>query len=388
MAPEAVVRSPCLQPLLRRRRRRKWLRREALGFGGSDEDTAQEDEQTAPSGLTNTRLRTQGSRMVQPPWSLGWGGGWGGAAKGPLARPTRTSGEDPPHPVQTRPQVSTGAPGAHLPRSVAPTASAVRSRALPHVRPASRLVTQQRRAAFLPVEICASSGVWPRMATKKRKTVPVRASCTGQGFMDRCSSRAAVPSTWAAPHCREGGGVGERGSLSFPSAGAPLPPRPCKVTHPHGAPRQRTAPLHQAVGVRVVGAEPLLREGQQGGPRGHGQQRGHAVGQAIPLALEEHGPRGDSGGPHALRTQGQRVSGQGQAHSPLSVRWWRGSVGADAGNHARRLPVPTSNRPGPGSLPTSSSRPPHPQIGPFLLSTEPTEGKQGASPEPLHPTRL
>lgn len=52
------------------------------------------------------------------------------------------------------------------------------------------------------------------------------------------------------------------------------------------------------------------------------------------------------------------------------------------------LPVPTSNRPGPGSLPTSSSRPPHPQIGPFLLSTEPTEGKQGAWPEPLHPTRL
>lgn len=97
-----MVRSPCLQPPLRRRR--KWLRREALGFGGSDEDTAHEDEQTAPSGLTNTRLQTQVEDGTASMVLRLQGRGRGRAAKGPLARPARTIGEDPPHPVQTAPR--------------------------------------------------------------------------------------------------------------------------------------------------------------------------------------------------------------------------------------------------------------------------------------------
>ena len=32
----------------------------------------------------------------------------------------------------------------------------------------------------------------------------MRATCTGQGFLERCSSRAAAPSTRAVPHCGEG----------------------------------------------------------------------------------------------------------------------------------------------------------------------------------------
>lgn len=214
-----------------------------------------------------------------------------GAESRPARPPHLPTPHLEPHP---HPRLGTGQWAHHLPCSAPPTASAVRSRALPQLRPASRLVTQQRRAAFLPEAICAASGVWPRTAMKKRKTVAVRASCTGQGFMERCSSRAAVPSTRAAPHCGQGG----RASAPVHARGpAPHAPR----AHPHGAPSQRAGPLHQAVGVRVVGAEPLLRESQQGGPRGHGQQGRHAVRQASPLALEEHGPRRDMRGPHALR---------------------------------------------------------------------------------------
>lgn len=153
----------------------------------------------------------------------------------PRPRPVRAPGSLAPRPrpgpwtpPPPRPGPRPPAPAApRLPRSAPPTASAVRSRAPPQLCPASRLATQQRRAAFLPAASCAASGVRPRTATKKRKTVPVRASRTGQGFMDRCSASAAVPSTRAASHCRE------RGRLS--SAPRPRrPPPPAPRAPPHG----------------------------------------------------------------------------------------------------------------------------------------------------------
>ena len=175
------------------------------------------------------------------------------APRDPL--PARTPLPPDPRAVQT---------GAHLPCSALPTASAVRSRAPPQLRPASRLVTQQRRAAFSPAAICAASRVRPRTAMKRK---------TGRA---RDVHRAGVPGAVLVqgrrPQHARGAPLRGGGRASVPSPSARRGPRRPPRAHPHGAPSQRAGPLHQAVGVGVVGAQPLLREGQQGGPRGHRQQ--------------------------------------------------------------------------------------------------------------------
>lgn len=201
-------------------------------------------------------LQTRGLEIGQPSPTVstalrsGWG--WRGRSRDLEPDPPPPAGRHTPGRPRS-PGTDPGAPPVpRLPRSTAPTASAVRSRVPPQVRPASRLVTQQRRAAFLPVAICATSGVWPRTATKNRKTVPVRESCTGQGFIERCPSRAAVPSTRAAPHCREGEGPWREGSLSVPSSRgrptppprpghspAPSPPPACRASAPGGGRARR-----------------------------------------------------------------------------------------------------------------------------------------------------
>lgn len=230
---------------VRRSRRRKWLRSGGLGVWGLRfrHSSGRWKSLLLPPGQAGCdqqpfgRLRGSG---MQPPTNvvsgpLGWGrGGAGRAAQGPGARlsPTLSPADHP----------RCGPACAHLPRSAPPTASAVRSRAPPQLRPESWLVTQQRRAAFRPAAICAASGVRPRTATKKRKTVPVCASCTGQGFMERCPSRAAVPITRAAPHCRE-----VRGFSFLPAhTGRPSPTPPTPPPLPNLSPARSPPPACRA----------------------------------------------------------------------------------------------------------------------------------------------
>lgn len=128
------------------------------------------------------------------------GGPMQGASPSPLEATPILPCPVPTHPVPPPHTSSPPHTRCHLPCNAAPMASSVRSRTLPQLRPASQLVTQQSRAAFLPVAICTASGVWPSTAMKKRKMVPECSSSTGQGFMDLCSSSTAVSSTVRVPH--------------------------------------------------------------------------------------------------------------------------------------------------------------------------------------------